>query len=764
VRRKAKIKRYDAPAGGWGSVQAVGSILTQEEVTLLGSEILFKQNKTGGFMCVSCSWAKPAKPHPFEFCENGAKATAWEITSKTVGPEFFAGHRLGELRGWSDHALEELGRLSEPLRYDASRDTYVPVSWDQVFAEIGRELKRLDPREVVMYTSGRASLEASYMYQLFGRMYGTNNFPDSSNMCHESTSVALPDVIGVPVGTVLLPDFDEADCILFFGQNTTTNSPRMLHPLQEAAQRGVPIITFNPLRERGLERFTNPQNPIQMVLGGTRISTQYYQLRVGGDAAALIGMCKAVIEADDAAIAARRPRVLDIAFIEQHTAGFDEFADYCRQAQWPAIEQAAGLRRAQICEAAEIYSKSHAVIANYGMGITQHRHGVETVKMIVNLLLLRGNIGKPGAGISPVRGHSNVQGQRTVGISEKTKLVPLDKLAELYGFEPPRWEGLNTVDACEAILNGDVKGFVSLGGNFLRAIPERSLMEPAWSKLRLSVQIATKLNRTHLVPGEVTYLLPCLGRIEIDTQASGPQIVTMEDSTTCIHGSRGQRKPVGERALSEPAIVAGIAKATLSANPQLDWDSWVSDYALVRNAIEQTYPDQFSNFNERLFQPGGFPRPLGARERKWTTPNGKANFTVPAAALNPPTEGNGIFQLMTLRADGQFNTTIYNEDDRFRGVRESRDVVFMNPEDMAMLGVEQGDFVTLRTEAEDGVERSLGGLEVVSFDIPRHSIAAYYPECNGLIPLWHYAEGSKVPAAKSIPVTIRPDAVSDEVD
>lgn len=758
MRRKAKVEQYDAPAGGWGSLHAVASILTQEEVALLGSEILLKQNKPDGFMCVSCSWAKPAKPRPFEFCENGAKATAWEITRKTVGPEFFASHTLSELRTWSDHQLEEQGRLTHPMRYDPGSDSYVPVAWEQVFRDVGVELKRLDPRSVVMYTSGRASLEASYMYQLFGRMYGTNNFPDSSNMCHESTSVALPEVIGVPVGTVLLPDYEKADCILFFGQNTTTNSPRMLHPLEEAAKRGVPIITFNPLRERGLERFTNPQNPVEMlVTGGTRISTQYHQLRIGGDGAALLGLCKAVIEADDAALATKSPRVLDVTFIEQHTSGFDEFADYCRQASWSEIERACGLRRSEILEAAKVYAKAHAVIANYGMGITQHRHGVETVKMIVNLLLLRGNIGKPGAGISPVRGHSNVQGQRTVGISEKTKLVPLDKLAELYRFAPPRWDGFSTVDACEAILKGDVKGFVSLGGNFLRAVPERSLMEPAWSKLRLSVQIATKLNRTHLVPGEITYLLPCLGRIEVDVQASGPQAVSMEDSTTCIHGSRGQRKPVAPGLLSEPAIVAGIAKATLDP-PHLDWDAWVGDYSLVRDAIERTYPEQFKDFNARLFQPGGFPRPLGARERKWKTPTGKATFTVPKAALNPPEEGGGIYQLMTLRADGQFNTTIYNQDDRFRGITGSRDVVFMNAEDMAELGLAPDDLVTLRTETTDGVERTLSGLQVVAFNIPRNSIAAYYPECNVLIPLWHYAEGSKVPAAKSVPVRITRDA------
>jgi molybdopterin-dependent oxidoreductase alpha subunit len=761
MKRKAKVRPYDGPAGGWGSVNAVASILSQEEVAILGSEILLQQNKPGGFMCVSCSWAKPAKPHPFEFCENGAKATAWEITHKKVTPEFFAEHTLEELRSWSDHQLEEEGRLTTPMRYDRSSDKYIPVSWDDAFRDIGTELNVLDRRSVIMYTSGRASLEASYMYQLFGRMYGTNNFPDSSNMCHETTSVALPEVIGVPVGTVLLPEFDHTDCILFFGHNTTTNAPRMLHPLQEAAQRGVPIITFNPLRERGLERFTNPQSPIQMVTGGTRISTQYHQVRAGGDAAAIVGICKAVIEADDDAKGSGRARIVDIAFIEEHTSGFKEFAAFCRDQQWTELQRASGLSREAIIESANVYMASNAVIANFGMGITQHKHGVETVKMIVNLLLLRGNIGKPGAGISPIRGHSNVQGQRTVGISEKTKLVPLDKLAELYGFEPPRWDGLTTVDACKGILKGEVRGFVGLGGNFLRAIPDRSLMEPGWSKLRLSVQIATKLNRTHVVPGEITYLLPCLGRIEIDQQSSGPQAVSMEDSTACIHGSRGQRKPVADNLLSEPGIVAGLAKATLEPNPNLDWDAWVADYSLVRDAIEKTYPDQFKDFNERMFEPGGFPRPLPARERKWKTPNGKANFTVPKAAFNPPIEDNDIFELMTLRADGQFNTTIYNEDDRFRGVYGSRDVVLMNAADMAELGIVQGDLVTLLTEANDGVQRSLNGLQAVTYDIPRKSLAGYYPECNGLIPLWHFAEGSKVPAAKSVPVRIVRETSSD---
>jgi len=756
AKRKAKVKPYDGPAGGWGSVGALGSILTQEEVAVLGSEILWKQNKPGGYMCVSCSWAKPSTPRPFEFCENGAKATAWEVTSKTTTPEFFSQHTVTELQGWSDHALEENGRLTHPMRYDAATDRYRPVAWEEAFREIGAELKQLDPKSVIFYASGRASLEASYMYQLFGRMYGTNNFPDSSNMCHETTSVALPKVIGVPVGTVHLEDFAKADCILFFGHNTTTNAPRMLHPLQEAAQRNVPIITFNPLRERGLERFVNPQDPMQMITGGTRISSHYYQVRTGGDIAAVIGLCKRVIAADDEAQARGGERILDVAFIRKHTHGFEAFAEFCRGQDWAVLEQVSGISRAELEQVAEIYMKSKAVILNYGMGITQHRYGVEAVHMLVNLLLLRGNIGKPGAGISPIRGHSNVQGQRTVGISEKTKLVPLDKLKELYDFDPPREDGLTTVDACRGILDGKVRGFISLGGNFLRAIPERGLMEGAWQNMRLSVQIATKLNRSHVIPAEVSYILPCLGRIEIDEQATGPQAVSVEDSTACIHGSQGQREPVSRTAWSEPKIIAGMAKELLGPSVKVDWDAWVCDYSLVRDAIERTYPDQFKDFNKRMFKPGGFARPLAARKRIWKTETGKANFTVPQHLSANGEAADGAFQLITLRADGQFNTTIYDESDRFRGVHESRMVVFINPEDMVELGLEEGSRITLTTAVHDNVDRRLEGLQVVPYNIPRHSIAGYYPECNSLIPLSHYAEESKVPAAKSIPVRVIP--------
>jgi molybdopterin-dependent oxidoreductase alpha subunit len=753
-----RIKPYSGPAGGWGSIKEVAEILAQEEVAVLGSEILMKQNKADGFMCVSCSWAKPAKPHTFEFCENGAKATAWEITGKTTGPDFFASHTLQELRTWSDQDLEDHGRLTHPLRYDPGSDKYAPVDWRDAFREIGFELNKLDPKSVVFYASGRASLEASYMYQLFGRIYGSNNFPDSSNMCHETTSVALPEVIGVPVGTVQLSDFEATDCVLFFGHNTTTNAPRMLHQLQDVVQRGRPIVTFNPLRERGLERFTNPQSPIQMALGGTRISSDYYQVRIGGDTAAIAGICKAVLDADDAARASGGPRVLDVGFIAEHTSGFENFAGFCRDQDWVDLERHSGLTREDMVRAANTYTGANAVIANFGMGLTQHKHGVEAVKMVVNLLLLRGNIGRPGAGISPIRGHSNVQGQRTVGISEKAKLVPLDRLKELYDFEPPRTDGLTTVEACEGVINGEVKGFVTLGGNFVRAIPDHSRMEPAWRHLRLSVQIATKLNRSHVIPGEVTYLLPCLGRIEIDEQATGPQAVSVEDSTACIHGSRGQRKRIGEHVLSEPRIIAELAQATLPPNRKVDWSGWADDYSRVRDAIEATYPQYFENFNQRLFTPGGFPRPLPARQRKWNTPNGKANFTCPKSLSEAEADDADIFRLMTLRSDGQFNTTVYRPDDRFRGVYGGRLVVLMNKADIARLSLEEGRKVTLSTVAEDKVERVLAGLQVVAYDIPTQCVAGYYPECNVLIPLSHYAEGSKTPAAKSVPVRVLAEA------
>lgn len=752
------IEEGEEAAGGWGSVRAVAGILFKEQAVLHGLKTLGQQNKPDGFACVSCSWAKPATPHPFEFCESGAKATAWELTSRRVTPEFFARHSVEELLTWRDFDLEDAGRLTAPLRWNPQSNHLEEVTWEAAFDEIGRELKALAPQSVVFYASGRASLETTYMYQLMARMYGCNNLPDSSNMCHESTSVGLQKAIGVGVGTVQLDDFDKTDCIFFFGQNVGTNSPRMLHNLQECRERDVPIIVFNPIREPGLVEFVNPQSPSQMLSGHkTVIATQYHQLKIGGDIAALTGLCKAVVEADDAAHSCGRPRVLDVDFIEQHTHGFDDFLAYLRATPWEAIESESGLTRSAIESAAAVYCRASAVMGIYGMGLTQHRRGVENVQMLCNLLLLRGNIGKPGAGPCPVRGHSNVQGQRTVGMTEKPELAPLDRLEELYRFTAPRNKGLNTVEACEGILGGSVKAFVGLGGNFIRAVPDTDRIEPAWTRLRLTVQIATKLNRNHLVHGEVAYVLPCLGRIEIDRQASGEQAVSMEDSTGCFHGSQGQVAPASDKLLSEAAIVAGIAKATLQSNPAVDWDAWVGDYSRVRDAIEATYPDIFRDFNERMWTPGGIHRPLPAANRIWKTETRKANFIVPESLKEDDDlhfSGENVLRLMTLRTDDQFNTTIYGLDDRFRGVYGTRMVLLMNADDIDRLGLVAGDIVSARTVSQDGIERRVDGFRITPYDIPPGCIAGYYPECNPLVPLSHHAKGSKVPASKSIPVEL----------
>ena len=750
----AQVRSYAGPAGGWGSLKSLYTIMRREETLPLLQ--LWRQNKPDGFACVSCAWAKPAKPHPFEFCENGAKATAWEMTRRRATPELFARHSVSEMLQWSDFDLEQCGRLTEPMRYDPASDHYVPVAWDEAFAAIGAALRGLDPKSVVFYASGRGSLETSYMYALLARLYGCNNLPDSSNMCHESTSVGLKASLGVPVGTVTLEDFEQAEAIFFFGQNVGSNSPRMLHPLQDARRRGVPIVTFNPLHERGLERFTNPQDPAQMLTGSeTQISTQYHAVRAGGDIAAILGMCKALIEWDDQALAEGAGAVLDHPFIAEHTQGFETFAAFARNAGWPEIEHESGLGREAIEAAARVYAEAGSVLGVYGMGLTQHRLGVANVQMLVNLLLLRGNIGKPGAGPCPVRGHSNVQGQRTVGISERPELVPLDRLAQQYGFEPPRDKGLSTVEACEGIIAGRVKAFIGLGGNFVRATPDRLRMEPAWRSLELTVQIATRLNRSHLVNGRLAYLLPCLGRSERDVQAGGEQAVSVEDSTSCIHGSRGTYEPASPHLLSEPRIVAGIAKATLQPNPKVDWDGWIADYARVRDAIEQTYPEQFHDFNRRMWTPGGFPRPNPARERDWKTPEGKALFKLPPALSATGFDDEpGLFRLITLRSNDQFNTTVYGYHDRFRGVRGTREVLFMNPDDIRAQGLVEGERVSLLGPATDGVQRRIDGLMVTSYDIPPGCLGAYYPECNCLIPVWHHAEQSQVPASKSVPVRI----------
>ena len=615
---------YDGPAGGWGSLKGMGKIVVGEHPTPAVLETLWRQNKPDGHMCTSCAWAKPARPHPFEFCENGAKATIWELTEHRCGPDFFAGHTVAELRDWHDHDLEAQGRLTHPMRHDPETGRYVEASWGEAFAAIGKGLRRLDPRSVVFYTSGRASLETSFLWQLFARLYGHNNLPDSSNMCHETTSVALKKVIGSPFGTCILDDFEHCDLILMLGQNTGTCSPRFLHQLRAAVKRGCRIVTLNPVREVGLLRFRNPQSPLQMLGGETQISDLYLQVRPGGDMAALTGIIKRVLELDGT-----RRDIIDREFIEAHTTGFAEFAAFVRDIGWDEIEAESGLARAHLEEIGDLCASASAAIGMYGLGLTQHVHGGDTLGMFVNLMLLRGNIGRLGTGISPIRGHSNVQGQRTVGITEKPELAPLDELAGMFDFEQPCEAGRTSVEVGEGLIDGSVRSLFLLGGNLARSLPDVSRTNPAWASLDLVVHVATKLNPSHLLPGKETWLLPCLARSEEDLQATGPQAVTIEDSLSHIYASRGRRTPAAPTLLSEPAIVAGMAKATLPPNPKVTWDEWIGDYALVRAMIERIWPDQFAGFETRMHQPGGFYRGNKARERVWQTDSGKAVFTVP---------------------------------------------------------------------------------------------------------------------------------------
>jgi molybdopterin-dependent oxidoreductase alpha subunit len=744
------------PAGGWGSVGGMAKVAWREHTDPSTLKTLMEQNRPHGFACVSCAWTKPAEAKLFEFCENGAKATLWETTPLRCTPEFFAEYTVTELRTWKDFDLEQQGRLTHPLRYDPATDKYVPCAWEDAFAAIGAELRALAPRSVVFYTSGRASLETSYCYALLARLFGCNNLPDSSNMCHETTSVALQEVIGAAAGTTIYADYAKCDAMFFFGQNPGSNSPRFLHPIQDAVERGAKVVTFNPIRERGLIEFIDPQHPGEMITGrATQISCQYHQVTAGGDIAAMTGMCKHLFALDDAAQAEQRARVLDVDFIEHHTNGFDSFERFVRNTDWADIERDSGLAQGAIEQAADVYAEAERVIGVYGMGLTQHARGFDNVTMLVNLLLLRGNIGREGTGVSPIRGHSNVQGQRTVGISEKPELVPLDKIAEMFGFEPPREKGLTTVEVCQGVLDGTVKAFIGLGGNFLRAIPEQRAVEEAWPSMKLTVQIATKLNRSHLVNGATAFLLPCLGRTEEDLQAGGAQLVTVEDSLSHIHASAGRRTPASAHLRSEMAIVAGIAKATLPTNPKVDWDRWVGNYATVRDLIEETYPELFRDFNGRLFTPGGFYKGNAARERIWKTGSGRAAFTVPGALQATGFEAApDRFRLITMRSNDQFNTTIYGHSDRLRGIEDSRDVLLINAAEIERAGLQAGDIVTLTTDTEDGVHREVGGLTVVPFDLPDGCVGAYYPEVNPLVPLGHHDFASKTPAYKSVPVRL----------
>jgi molybdopterin-dependent oxidoreductase alpha subunit len=748
---------YDAPAGGWGALHATAKALREQSVALKGSKALLSMNQPDGFDCPGCAWPDPRHTSSFEFCENGAKAVAFELTKHRVTREFFAAHSVRELEQESDYWLEEQGRLTEPMQYDAATDHYVPIAWADAFALIARHLRALDdPNEAEFYTSGRTSNEAAFMYQLFVRRFGTNNFPDCSNMCHEPTSVGLPESIGIGKGTVLLDDFADAEAIFIIGQNPGTNSPRMLTELHRASRRGVPIVVFNPLRERALERFAAPQDPLEMAtFGQTQIASEYCLVRSGGDVAALKGVMKLVLEAHDRALGSGGEPILDVDFIARHTHGFAAFVDDLGHTEWADILEIGGLPREQLERVAAVYMRARSVIVVYGMGMTQHRLGTANVQQAVNLLLLRGNFGKPGAGICPVRGHSNVQGDRTMGIDEKPKPELLDQLRKVFGFDPPRAHGHNVVAALQAIVDGHAKMFIGLGGNFVRAVPDWTVAEPAMRHLRLSVAVSTKLNRGHLVHGAEALILPCLARSDIDMQASGRQSITVEDSMSMVHASSGLVEPPSGDLKSEVAIVCGMAKAALP-DCGIDWEFFAADYNRIRDKIEAVFPQLFADFNARIRHPGGFHLTNPPRQRVWQTATGRANFLVfPGVSEDDPVADPAMLRLATLRSHDQYNTTIYSLDDRYRGVFGGRMVVFMNAVDMRARGIAEGDPVEIESLAEPGRRRVLGGFWAKAHDIAAGSIGAYYPETNPLLPLAFHDEKSGTPAAKSIPVVVR---------
>jgi molybdopterin-dependent oxidoreductase alpha subunit len=709
---------------------------------------LLRVNQKDGFDCPGCAWPEPEHRHAAEFCENGAKAVAEEATLRRVTPEFFAAHPVADLAGRSGYWLGQQGRLTHPMYLPEGGERYEPVSWERAFDIIAEEAAALaSPDEAVFYTSGRTSNEAAFLYQLFARELGTNNLPDCSNMCHESSGSALSETIGIGKGSVLLEDLYRADLIIVAGQNPGTNHPRMLSALEKAKAGGAKIISVNPLPEAGLERFKNPQTP-QGMIKGAALTDLFLQIRIGGDQALFRLLNKLVLETDGA---------LDEAFIGEHTHGFEEFAEAARAADWDETLSATGLTRAQIEETLRMVLASKRTIVCWAMGLTQHKHSVPTIREIVNFLLLRGNIGRPGAGVCPVRGHSNVQGDRTMGIFERPAPAFLDALEKEFGFVPPREHGFDVVRAIRALRDGEAKLFFAMGGNFVSASPDTDVTEAAMRRARLTVHVSTKLNRSHVVTGARALILPTLGRTERDVQAgpdgkSAEQFVTVEDSMGMVHASRGRLAPASAQLLSEPAIVCRLARRVLGEDSKVPWEEFEKDYATIRDRIARVIPG-FEDFNARVARPGGFTLPHAPRdERRFPTATGKANFT--AAPVEYPKLPEGRLLLQTLRSHDQYNTTIYGLDDRYRGIRNGRRVVLVNAEDARAFGLAEGSYVDLVSEWRDGVERRAPGFRVVLYPTTRGCAAAYYPETNVLVPLDATADTSNTPASKSVVVRL----------
>ncbi|MER7952412.1 FdhF/YdeP family oxidoreductase [Streptomyces sp. NPDC096079] len=743
-----EFRPYHHPAAGWGAAKSVTNFLVREGALVDGPRAIMRMNhENTGFDCPGCAWPDDTKGLHLDICENGIKHVTWEMTRKRVGREFFAAHSVTELAGWSDYDLENEGRLTEPMVYDAESDHYVPISWKDAFALVGRTLRGLDdPNRAAYYTSGRLGNEATFLYQLMARELGTNNLPDCSNMCHEASGRALQASLGTGKGTVDLQDWETADALFILGVNAASNAPRMLTALAEAHRRGARIVHVNPLVEAAATRTIVPHDFTDMALfKATKTSTLNLQPRIGGDMALLRGMAKAVLEQS-----ATDPKALDREFIERHTAGFEEYRALCEATEWAELERQSGLSRADILEAARVYGEADRSIVSWCLGVTQHEHGVDTVREIVNLLLLRGNLGREGAGPSPVRGHSNVQGNRTCGIDHRPGEGFLDRLAEVCGIDPPRAHGKDTVASIKAMHDGEITVFVGMGGNFALAAPDTPYTYAALRNCELTVQVSTKLNRSHVVHGRQALILPCLGRTEKDHQRKGVQSTSVEDSMSMVHLSIGMKKPASPHLLSEPAIVAGMARAALpdSATP---WEWYVEDYDRIRDTMARAL-DGFEDFNRRVRLPLGFRIKQPARELVFLTPSGRAEFS--SAALPDVVPAPGTLALGTMRSHDQWNTTIYSDDDRYRGIKNLRTLVFMNRADMRERGIADMGPVDITSTAKDGSRRHLRNYIAVPYDIPRGCAAGYMPEMNVLCALGDYSTQSDQPLMKHVKVTI----------
>ncbi|MEU5399360.1 FdhF/YdeP family oxidoreductase [Streptomyces sp. NPDC005963] len=741
--------QVDAPLHAAAGLSAIGhtlKIAQQQMGVRRTAQTLLKVNQKDGFDCPGCAWPEGEKRHAAEFCENGAKAVAEEATLRRVTPAFFAEHPLSDLAMRSGYWLGQQGRITEPVYLPEGADRYEAVSWERAFSIIAEELTALSsPDEALFYTSGRTSNEAAFLFQLFAREFGTNNLPDCSNMCHESSGSALTETIGVGKGSVSLEDIHQADLIIVAGQNPGTNHPRMLSALERAKKAGARIISVNPLPEAGMERFKNPQTPRGLVQG-VALNDLFLQIRIGGDQALFRLLNRLILEAGAGAV--------DQPFIDEHTHGYEEFRATALAADWDETLAATGLERAEIERALEMVLASKRTIVCWAMGLTQHKHSVATIREVVNFLLLRGSIGRPGAGVCPVRGHSNVQGDRTMGIFERPAPAFLDALEREFGFAPPRQHGFDVVRSIEALRDGRAKVFFAMGGNFVAATPDTEVTEAAIRKARLTVHVSTKLNRSHAVTGRRALILPTLGRTDKDVQAGGRQVVTVEDSMGMVHASRGNLPPASPDLLSEPAIVARLARAVLGSASATPWEDFERDYGTIRDRIARVVPG-FEDFNTKIARPGGFALPHGPRdERRFPTATGKANFT--AAPVEFPKVPEGRLLLQTLRSHDQYNTTIYGLDDRYRGIKGGRRVVLVNPEDAVALGLADGAYTDLVSEWRDGVERRAPGFRVVHYPTARGCAAAYYPETNVLVPLDSTADTSNTPASKSVVVRFEP--------